>query len=197
MVGATGALSSGLQVRSVDALTDTVHGRLILAKIVGFVVLIAIGWRNRTHLVAWVEREPRPLVQGLRIESLAALVVLAVTAALVAQQPARLALARPFEATIRQPEVTVQLSVQPARAGVNDIHLYFFDRSGAGLAAVDAVQIDAGVGDIPPRRLKVNPISPNHVSVYGASLSAGLWTLSVTAVRKGAAETFTVEVPIR
>jgi hypothetical protein len=91
----------------------------------------------------------------------------------------------------------IQMSVQPARAGTNEVHLYFFDQAGATVP-IDAVEMTAAVGDVPPRRLTVVPVTPSHFSSYDATLTPpGLWRLVVTAVRRGQALTETFEVPIR
>lgn len=66
-------------------------------------------------------------------------------------------------------------------------------------ATVDAVEIEATTGGLPPRRLEVTPITPTHVSALAASLTTpGTWALDVRAVHGGTNTTeFTLEVPIR
>jgi copper transport protein len=88
------------------------------------------------------------------------------------------------------------VTVDPARAGSNDIHLYFLDGDGGPLA-VDAVEVSATTTGVPARRLPVTPVTADHVAVAGASLpSPGTWTVAVTAVRAGTPLDFTFEVPI-
>ena len=58
--------------------------------------------------------------------------------------------------------------------------MYFFDEAGVASYEIDAVEVTAAIGDIPPRRLKVTPVSPTHQSAYGASLPRpGEWTIRV------------------
>lgn len=198
VVAASGSISGWAQVRSVEALTSTTYGKLLLAKVAGFGVLVVIGWRNRTRLVALVERTAAPLLRSLRTEIGVAAVVVALTTALVVEPPARVALAQPFASTVTEGDTMLQLSVSPARPGPNDVHLYFFTGDGRGPAAVDAVEIEASSATIPARRLRITPVTPDHVSAYGASFTApGTWKLTVTAARAGATTNFTVEVPIR
>ena len=91
----------------------------------------------------------------------------------------------------------MQLNVDPALAGSNQLHLYFFDAGGA-TASVDAAEVIARVGDVPPRVLPLQPVTPSHFSAYGVSLTpGGRWRLDVTAVRRGQASTVTFEVPVR
>lgn len=196
-VGASGSVSAFIQVRSVEALTSTGYGQLVLAKIVGFSALLLLGWRNRVQLVPRVARGATALVRAVRIEVVVVASVLALTAGLVNQPPARDSVARPFSTVVETDDAVLQASVEPARTGSNDLHLYFFDDAGQ-VFPVDAVEITAATGDIPPRRLDVTPISASHVSAYGASLSSpGTWTIAVTAVSAGVPVIFTFEVPIR
>ena len=198
VVALSGSVSGWAQVRSVEALTSTTYGKLLVTKVAGFAVLVAIGWRNRTRLVALVERTATPLLRSVRREILVAAAVVALTTALVVEPPARVALARPFASILTEGDTILQLTVEPARTGPNDIHMYFFTANGQAPAAVDAVEVEASTTTIPARRLQVSFVTPDHVSAYGASLTApGAWKLVVTAVRAGAATTFTLEVPIR
>ncbi len=198
LVAASGTVSGWQQVRTLEGLTSTTYGRLLLAKVAGFAVLVVLGWLNRARFVPLVERTVGPLRRSLRIELVVAALVLALTAALIHQPPPRTeASDGPFDTTVEaEAGQVLSATVDPAVAGANDIHLYFSDASGQPLA-VDAVQVTAGTTDVPPRRLQVTPISTNHVTVAGASLpSPGTWTVEVTAVQAGQPLVFTFEVPI-
>lgn len=208
LVAASGAISGLEQVRTLDGLTSTSYGQLLLAKVAGVAVLVAIGWANRTRLVPLVRRSVAPLTRSLRVEAVVAGAVLALTAALVHQPPARATSAGPFAITVTaEPaeagaddaglDAVLDATVDPARAGSNAIHLYFLEGDGGPLA-VDAVQVTAATTDVPARRLPVTPVTTDHVSVTGATLpSAGTWTIEVTAVRTGSPLVFSFEVPIR
>jgi copper transport protein len=215
IVAASGTVSGWEQVGTLNGLTSTTYGQLLLAKVAGFAVLVAIGWVNRSRLVPLVERTVAPLARSIRVELVVAAVVLALTAALIHQPPPRVSAATsgPFTATVAaEPEAdggapaagggtatrgaSLEATVDPAEAGSNDIHLYFVDADGAPLA-VDAVQVTAATGDVPARRLPATPITADHVTVTGASLpSRGTWTIEVTAVRVGETLIFGFEVPI-
>jgi copper transport protein len=105
----------------------------------------------------------------------------------------------PFATTVTaESGGALDVTVDPARAGLNDLHLYFVDNSGTAPLAVDAVQVTAATTGVPARRLPVTPVSTNHVTVSGASLSSsGTWTIEVTAVQAGEPLVFRFEVPIR
>lgn len=199
VVAASGTVSGWQQVRSVDALTSTTYGRLLLAKVAGFAVLVVLGWLNRSRLLPLVERAVAPLQRALRVEIVVAALVVAVTAVLVHQPPARSAApSGPYETTATaETGAVVDATVDPGTAGTNDIHLYFYADDGAEPLVVDAVQVTAGTADVPPRRLQVTPVSTNHVTVAGASLpSPGTWTIEVTAVQAGEPLIFSFEVPV-
>jgi copper transport protein len=204
VVVVTGTISGVVQVRTLDGLTSTGYGQLLLAKVAGFGVLVAFGAYHRRVLLPRVEQLVARLGRSLHAEIGVAVAVLAVTAVLINQPPARDADADgggPVDVTVTSEDgaATLQATVDPAEAGPNDLHLYFSDGAGAELV-VNAVEVTAAIDDIPPRRLDVTPITPSHVSVLDASLTTpGLWALEVVAVTATATEatTFTLEVPIR
>ncbi len=190
---------SGLfQVPDVAALTTTTYGRLLTAKLVLFAVMVALGWVNRFRVLPAIEGGLDRLVRNLRLEVAVAAVLLAFTAALVEQPPARVSVDQPVDQTVRVEDATMQINVTPARVGENDIHLYFFAPDGSSPLAIDAVEVTASTGDVPPRRLDVVPVTASHVSVLAATLGApGTWILEVTAIREGEAMELVAEVPIR
>lgn len=198
VVVVTGVVSGLLQVPSLDGLTGTTYGQVLLTKVALVAVLLVIGWVNRRRIVPAGERLLGALTRNVRVEVVVAAILLAVTAGLVEQTPARVAVDQPVDQIVRTDQGTMQVTVDPARVGTNTIHLYFYDASGSQPLNVDAVELWASVGDIPPRRLDVVPVTQSHVSAYGAALGApGTWALEATAVSGGTTITFTTEVPIR
>ncbi|MDQ2700278.1 MAG: copper resistance protein CopC/CopD, partial [Actinomycetota bacterium] len=97
LIALSGTVQAVVEVNSFPALVDTAFGRAVLIKVVLFLVLIGLGWRNRAKLIpALITRRsakeapgrPGVLVRNnLRIEVLLVSVVLAVTAALVSYPP--------------------------------------------------------------------------------------------------------------
>ena len=200
-VGLSGTISGVVQVRYLDALFSTGYGQLLLAKVAGFLLLVALGFVNRQVLLPRIEKAFASLTLSVRGEVVVAVAVLAVTAVLINQPPARDQQASgpiTLTAVAQDADATVELQVDPAEVGVNDLHLYFYDESGTAPLTVDAVEVTAATGDLPPRRLTVTPISPSHVSALDASLSSpGTWTIQVVAIAAGLPATFTLEVPLR
>jgi copper transport protein len=202
VVAVSGTISGVIQVDSFDGLFSTGYGQLLLAKVAGFAVLVALGFVNRSVLVPKVEEALTSLLRSTRAEVGVAAVVLAVTAVLINQPPARdQAPSGPVSVTVEAAEgvdASLRADVDPAEVGANDIHLYFYDGAGREPLVVDAVEITAAVGDIPPRRLDVTPVTPSHVSALDASLgSPGTWTIQVTAASAGQVADFTLEVSLR
>lgn len=196
VVAASGTVSGWLQVRSLDALVETAYGKLLLAKVALFLVLVAVGWLNRARWLPQVERSSA-LLTSVKAEIVVATVVVGLTALLVNRVPAREDLVRPFDETIQDDAGSVQLTVEPARLGENIMHLYFYDRSGAP-RAVDAAELSVQSGSVAPRRIELEPVTASHFSAYGAALGArGTWRITVTSVREGAPSSSTFEVPVR
>ena len=198
-VVATGIASSYLQVRSLDALLGTGYGTLLIIKVAAVAILVFLGWLNRRGLRE-AEGDRLTAVRRLvRVEVVLAAIVLAVTAALVNRPPARSDLARPFSEVVPfEPGAgSVQAEVQPAKVGANDVHLYFLDAQGLP-SPIDAVEVSVGRPGIPPRRVKVTPVTADHASAYAVAFpSPGVWTVEVSALRSAQTLTTSFEVRIR
>src|SRR3546814_6510779 len=142
---------------------------------------------NRRHLVPFVDRTAAPLMRSVRWEVVAAVGVRAVTAVLIDQPPGRTAVDRPFNGYETSDELMVQLTVQPARTGTNDMHLYFYDAASGAQLPVDAVELTAATDGIPARRLDLVPVTSSHAPALGAALTApGTWPAEPTVVLAGA-----------
>lgn len=197
-VGVAGAVSAVEQVGSIPAMTETAYGRLLLVKVVGFVALLAFGWKSRTRLVPVVASVPSRLARVVRMEVVLAAVILATTTAMVGNETGRDAYSPEFAATIGADDVIVQVTVEPARAGANDIHMYFFDADGTTPASVDAVEVRVSTEEIPPRRAEVTFISSGHVVAQQVALTTSAsWMVDIVAISDGSPASFELEVPIR
>ena len=150
--GITGLTLGWSEVRSLDALTGTGYGQLLLVKAGVVAVIAALGAYNHFRLVPAMGQGKAKaalarLGPTLRLEALALLVVVGLTAVLVVVTPARTeAAGGPVERIIDLGDVgSVQLVVAPARAGFNQIHLYTFDPAGrpAELAEIDRARAGA------------------------------------------------------
>lgn len=148
---------------------------------------------------------PRASLKGLRRSLLfevgVAAVVLALAALLVATVPARTAYAEPYTGRLALPDGgSVELTLEPAKAGPNLIHIYLVDEVGQPLE----VQEVSGTAELPAREIgpldiPLQPTGPGHYTATDFSLPvAGLWELTLT-LRLGEfdAASVTAEVPVR
>ena len=129
-------------------------------------------------------------------------VAVGLTATLVAEPPAKAQVAPtgPFATTTHVGPFELNLVVDPARAGPNQIHLYLLDRSGrpapVAEARIAASLPSAGIG---PIRVAANEAGPGHYIAPGAVLAIpGDWRVTVT-VRRGEFDEWqrTTTTPIR
>jgi copper transport protein len=188
-----GTISGYLEVRAVRGLWETSYGQLLLAKLALVTPILFLGaWNNRfavprlRHELA-SSRERRLFVQRSGAELTLMVAVVAVTAVLVAQPPARAALAPsgPASAKTQLGPYQLRLVVQPAAAGLNTIQLYLLGRSGrpANIAAVD-VAASLSSKSVGPLRFKGRQLSQGHFVVRGAQLALpGKWQFRVSARR--------------
>lgn len=191
---AAGALNGWLQTRSVDALTDTDFGRLVLAKAGGAAVLLAFGLIHRRWL-ADRARSVTGLVTGLRVELMVGVAVVAVTAVMLGTRPGVDEVPTPVQVVRQAGDTTVRLQVEPGRSGPNDVHLWYLGKDGS-LVAVDAADLEISAPGIAPRRVPLRPITPNHSTASGVQLASGTWSFELTVVRGGVPSRTTFEVPI-
>ncbi|HEU0019197.1 MAG TPA: copper resistance protein CopC [Thermoleophilaceae bacterium] len=209
---ATGIAQSILHLDELSDLVDTAFGRAILVKAALFVALIALGAYNRrrsqpalARLAAGGEAPGHAggvLRRTLRAEIVLMGVVLAVTAALVAYSPSAATPGGPFSDSADFGPARIELTVDPARAGSNEIHVYLFDkRNGAQYdrprrLTIAAVEPELDIG---PIALDVRKAGPGHYTVARADLApAGAWSLVVRAPLSDFQELRTaIEVPIR
>jgi copper transport protein len=211
-------LSTGLgqayaYVRDLDNLLDTAYGRAVLIKFLLLVAaLIPLGAYNRYRSVPALERIAAGgeapgragllLRRALRGEVALLVVVLGVTAALAGYAPATAVQSGPFSGSASLGPAKLEVTVDPARVGSNQVHLYLFDaRSGAQFGRIEELEVTATEPEnaIGPLPLDARRAGPGHYTVQGALLTVeGDWRLDVTmrvsAFDQYAAE---LEVPIR
>ena len=212
VIAATGVIQSVVHLGAFGQLLDTAFGRAIGIKSVLFVVLISLGFVNRSRLLPELKRladsgeapgRAGVLIRRvLRAEVVLGLAVLATTGALAQQPPSSSANAGPFSADAPLGPARIEVTVDPARVGPNEIHVYLFDRrSGAQYDAFEEVTAKAelpGKG-IEPIALDPAKAGPGHLTIAGAALGVpGDWQLDITA-REGEFEAHVaqIEIPVK
>jgi copper transport protein len=201
---AGGILQSLLELGAVDDLVDTAYGRAVSVKIALVVALLCLGALNRRRtLPALAARAGEPpgrpgvaLRRALRAEVAFGVAALAATGALAGYSPADVQASGPFSASADIGPARAELTVEPALAGRNEVHLYFFDRADG--SQWEELTVEAS---LPDREIELESrrAGPGHYVIGGAPLApAGDWTLEVVA-RVSAFDEFRTrfEVPIK
>lgn len=203
----TGSLQSWRQLDGVGELTSTTFGRLLLVKIVLVAAMLVAARFSRRLVrrplaapavalslgpgaVARTMSDPVPrLRRWVAAEVAIAVVVIAVTTALVNAVPARSASevagpALPFSADLVKQGVKISVTLEPARTGLDDLHVYVISAEGR---ALDALEVSASLrlpaGDTGPINVPLVENAPGHWSAFGFPIPiAGTWQLEVAAL---------------
>lgn len=202
VVVVSGLVQSWRQVGSLDALS-TDYGRLLQVKLAAVVALLVAAALTRRSLHRWQPdlRPPSLLRRAVLGELALGLVVMGVTAGLVATPPAREALARPVNVTlVDKAGATLNLTVDPARVGASISHLYVTPPGGSLVAAAEAtMRLSLPAKGVDDLAVPLEAAGPNHFSSAGLRFPfAGRWEVTVT-VRFGEfdASTFTTSFSVR
>ena len=211
LIMATGLIQAYVYVRHLDDLVSTGYGRAVLAKFLLLLCVMGVAAYSRRssvpRLEAIAERGESPgrpgvlLRRALRGEVALLAVVIGVTAALASYAPPVSAQAGPFSITTEVGPTTLEMDVDPARVGANQMHVYFFDaKTGAPYKQGKELTITATLPDkeIGPLPLSVQSAGPGHYIVTDALLNApGDWQIDIT-LRVSEFEQFEeeIEVPV-
>jgi copper transport protein len=193
-ITATGGVQALILVRTLSGLTGTAYGRAILIKIALFAILVGFGALHRKRIMPALERLAQTgatpggvgtlLRRTLRREGVAMLGVFGVTAALIAYAPPVDANSGPFATTTTIGPAQLELTVDPARVGPNQIHLYLIDaQTGAQYTATKELDVTAS---LPAKRIGPLPVvanlsGPGHYTLDTTTFApAGTWQLQIT-----------------
>jgi copper transport protein len=208
---ATGLVQSFVHIRSFDNLIHTGYGRAVLVKFCMLLGLIALGAHNRNRALPRLKRLAADgrspgipgiaLRRALRTEIGLLAIVLGVTALLVSYAPANTPSTGPFAATKIVGPLEMQVTVDPASVGRNEMHLFMFrSRDGSQFNATKELKVrlsepDKGIG---PVEVKPTKAGPGHYVVPAADFGvAGDWKVAFAArVSEFDQYETTVEVPI-
>lgn len=188
IIAITGIYQGWRLVGTFPALTQTTYGYLLLGKVMLFLALVGLGYASRgwvqKRLSRDVEGPSRQMLrQSLLTEVGTAAVVIALTAVLVATPPAREVYAAPAETVLQLADGgSVQLTLDPARTGTNQVHIYVFDAKG-GLRDPEQIEVTAlnQTRQIGPLPVPLTHAAKGHWIGSGFALPvSGRWTFSVT-----------------
>ena len=205
--GITGAFLGWNEVRSVESLTSTGYGLLLLAKVSAVVAVAALATYNHVRLVPALQQgKTRAALAQLRtslgLEALSLVAIVAITAVLVVVTPARSESAPGIvEEVVALGEAgSVQVTVAPARAGRNQVHLYLFDPDGRPADIVEGITVELSLpaSGIGPLSRAADRAGPAHFQLESSDLAvAGTWEIVLQArIDRFSQETATLDVPI-
>jgi copper transport protein len=210
-VAVTGVVQAYIDVRTVHALLHTTYGAMIIAKTLLLLALIGLGWVNRSRVIPALRRlAGAGLTTGtagllarrtMRTELLAMLAVFGVTAALISYAPPIDTASGPFSTNTTLGPAELEMTVEPAKVGLNTIHLYLINaRNGTQFTATRELTATAklpakGIG---PLQLHANLAGPGHYVLSSAVLSpGGTWDIEIVdRVSEFEQYTRVVKVPV-
>ena len=168
VLAASGTYQGWRQVRTWDALTTTDYGRLLLIKVCLVAIMIALGFLARRRLEARKPDLPT-LRRSVAAEFCIALVVLAVTSVLVESQPARetvnrvISVSEPFDTGAPNGKGTVNMTLDPARVGIDTLHVYILGPDGQQESVPEVTAMLALPSqEIGPLPVKLQNAGPGH-----------------------------------
>ncbi|MGH2911714.1 MAG: copper resistance CopC/CopD family protein [Solirubrobacteraceae bacterium] len=193
-IAATGVIQAYIDVRSINGLFHTTYGALVIAKTILLIALIGLGWMNRGRIIPMLRRivsaagSPGGVGESarrtMRSELALMLCVFGVTSALVSYVPPIDAASGPFSTNTTIGPAELEMTIEPAKAGLNTIHLYLIDaRTGTQFTATKELTVTARLQskNIGPLPLKANLAGPGHYVFNSAVLSpGGTWDIEIT-----------------
>ena len=197
----SGSIQGLRQIGSLDALTGSSYGKLLIWKlvIVGAVLAVAAVARQSTHgrlrartaaaatslgAAGSDQGFDRPrLRRAVTFEAMLAVAIVVVTSLLMASNPSLAAASTPFSSTLTSNGYLATINVAPARVGTNDVHLFLSSPS-SSLTEPDAITVtiqDPSRG-VNPITIDVTKAGPGHYTTNAATFPyAATWQLVVTA----------------
>jgi copper transport protein len=209
---ATGVIQAIVHLDRVSDLWDTGFGRALAVKAGIVVVLVGIGALHRRRglpaLRAAAASGESPAGPGRLVRrALTAEVALfagalITTAVLVGQPPPSALSAGPQSASAALGEAQLDVTVDPAQPGSNDVHIYVLDADdGSAYDELRSVSLDAMLPEleIGPLEIDLRKVGPGHYTAPDAALGVpGEWTLEVSGrASRFEAPRAEVEVEIR
>jgi copper transport protein len=160
-----------------DDLGATSWGQAMVVKTSFVVAAVTIGGIARWLVVNRMAASIRRLIV---VEVAVVVAILVATTALVSQPPRVQAEVKVFSASLVDGTTIANVTVTPARAGVNEVHLTVQTPNGSLSPVAGATMRFTKEGsDVPPLAVPVEVLGPNHFSGSVSLLSAGPWTLEL------------------
>lgn len=205
LVSVAGAGLMWAQVRAPRALIGSAYGWTLIGKVTIVAAVLAVAAYNQRRLVPAITQGAGNAWQRLRrtvgLEVVGLMAVVLVTAVLVNLVPAKTAVGvtGPFSTYVDLGEAyQVNLTVDPNRAGDNEMHVYLLGQDGRPADVTRDLTLGFSMPeqDIGPIERKAVVAGPGHWLLSGRELSIpGDWTIDLT-VRVNDFEQLSTQVPI-
>lgn len=197
----SGTIQGFRQVGSLDGLTGTSYGKLLIWKLIAVAAVLGIAAvaRASTHGRLALKLAPaaasasvgaaaggfdRPrLRRAITLEGILAVAVIVITSLLMASNPSQASATAPFSSTLTSGGYLATITVSPGRVGANELHI-FLSSPNSSLVQPDnvSVTIQDPSRDVDPIKIDVSKAGAGHVINNGASFPyAATWRLVVTA----------------
>lgn len=177
VIAVTGVAQALKLTGSLDDVTATTWGRMLLGKVVLVVVMVALGAVSR-----WLLHHdgPSALRRTVLVEGVIGLVVIALAAGMVGQPPRAAAPAIPFNQQITSNGVIAAISISPGSVGSNEIHV-LITPPGGSLTAISnlTARVALPAKDIPNSPVTLTSEGVNHYSGTITFPESGEWTLQL------------------
>lgn len=177
LIVATGVAATLKLAGGLDDVTATTWGRLLLAKAMVVIAMVAVGGVSR-----WVLHHDGAanLRRTVAIEAVMGLLVIGLAAGMVGQPPRPPVAAAPFSQTVTANGVIAGVSISPGSVGSNDIHLIITPPGGSidPVAAVTA-RVSLPSANVPFSPVTLTSEGPNHYSGKITFPKPGVWTLEL------------------
>ncbi len=181
---ATGLFQGWRQVGSLQALTSTTYGKLLIVKGAVVAAMLGVAWLSRraTH-AKWSPDTASRVRRTVGVETAAAVVVLVVTSLLVNAVPAKTIAAAPQSGELTSRTLLVDYTLSPGRTGANDIHLYSLTPAGQPKQIEEmTLKMSLPGRGIAPIPVKLEIAGPGHYQALAFDLPLkGRWRIDVTA----------------
>jgi copper transport protein len=173
VIAVTGIAQTLLLMDGLGNLFVLEFGQKLVVKVALVLVLVAIGALSRSALR---KRGPAKLHQSVVVEALIALIVVGVTALIVALPPREQTSNTPVEFSLEQSDLIADITVTPARVGSAEIHVAIRSTVGsfAQMTAISA-RMSLPSKSIPNGPVELERTSPNHYTAVVNFPFSGLW----------------------
>ncbi|NUS73896.1 MAG: copper resistance protein CopC/CopD [Corynebacteriales bacterium] len=193
VVAFTGAVSALLQVGQLNQLFDTTYGLLVVGKVVGLAVILVFAALARNFVLRWVRDKDSDVALSSAVrkvivaEIAVAAIVLGLATALTQTPPGASESsvprsgALPYTSTVASDDFTLQIDLDPARTGNNELHLIAYDKKGEEIVVQEwGARIALPEKNIAPVDITLLRLADNHATGTVYLPSEGKWELSVT-----------------